>query len=510
MEIKNILGIDVGTTGIKAVVFDQFGNTLDTEYSEYETFFPNPDWVEQDPNTWWNVLKNVLHKLFLRVQAKNVCAIGVTGQIASVVALDKDDSVLCNSFIWMDKRAVEECQFLEEKMTADALYNIIGTRPNVMFVIYKLMWLKKHQPEVFEKIDTVLQPKDYINFKLTGVKASDYTCAAIIHAFRLKELIWYQEAFDAAGISPEIMPTICSADEVIGYVTDELMAEFGFSAQTPVVACGSDTTVAALGCGMINRGDAGLVIGTSSDVMAISDTVALDSMQQFGCYPYLYSGKYMMIAGGNSGGVALKWYRDTFFSYEKAEADKTGESIYDNMLAPIENIPIGSEGLIFLPYMSGERSPVYNPNARGMFVGMGLSHTKEHFTRAIVEGISLSLMDRIIIAENAGVEIDKIIVAGGGSKNDIWRQMLTDMIGKPTLVSKTEEATSLGAAMMAAAGAGIYPSVEEACKNMSSTCNEMQPNSENKERYALLYKLYKEAYQCNADYFDHLSALRKS
>ena len=125
MEIKNILGIDVGTTGIKAVVFDQFGNTLDTEYSEYETFFPNPDWVEQDPNTWWNVLKNVLHKLFLRVQAKNVCAIGVTGQIASVVALDKDDSVLCNSFIWMDKRAVEECQFLEEKMTADALYNII-------------------------------------------------------------------------------------------------------------------------------------------------------------------------------------------------------------------------------------------------------------------------------------------------------------------------------------------------------------------------------------------------
>lgn len=499
-----ILGIDIGTTGIKAVAFDYEGQPQGIAYFEHKTQFPHSGWAEQDPNEWWNVLVVTLHKLFTKVSPGNVKAIGVTSQQASPVMLDKNNNVLMNSLIWMDKRAVQECKNAQEILTKEELYKRNGTVPDPMYVVYKLAWIKNNNKEVFEQIDTVLQPKDYINLKLTGVRATDYTCAASVHAFELSERKWYKEELNCLGIDEELFPRIVDATEPIGTITKDIAEEFGLSPDTIVVAGGGDTTVSSLGCGMVQEGDVSVVIGTSSDVAMTTESPILDAKQRFGCYPFFEEKKYMAIAGGNSGGSALKWIRDTMFVREKME---NPDEIYDLMLKNIEKIPIGSNSLVFLPYLSGERSPIYNPLARGLFVGLELSHTRDHLVRAVIEGISLGIFDRIHAIEEAGGCAKRIIIAGGGAKNESWRQIITDMVGKPTYISTTEEATALGAAILAAVGAKVYSSVSEACSSMASIGTELLPNANTKEQYYRLYEVFKKSYYANVDIFNDIAAL---
>jgi xylulokinase len=512
MSRKQVMGIDVGTTGTKVVVFDAVGNAVAEECAEYPLICERPGWAEQDPRQWWSAVRDCIVRLMKKgpVAKDEVLAIGTTGQQPSPVLIGRDGRELYNSLIWMDRRTVTECELVREAVGADRLYALSGLRPDPMYAIYKVLWLKNNRPETFREAWKVLQPKDYINFKLTGQVASDFASAAATQAVNLKWLEWELEILHAAGLSADLMPDLYSATQVLGTVEAGVAAELGLSSETLVVVGGGDTTVSALGCGVLEPGDAAVVIGTSSDVVTCSDRPVSDPLQRIGCYPYVVGGKYLTIAGGNSSGVALKWFRDQFYPAEAAAAAAGGVNVYDLMTSEAARVPAGCEGLVFLPYLAGERSPVYNPYARGIFGGITMRHTRAHFTRAIIEGVSLSIRDRLAVSLELGVKLGKVMLAGGGAKSAFWRQVITDLLGRPICVAEVKDAAGLGAAILAAVGAGLYPSVAEAGKGMVSLGRECHPEPANRETYDCLYSLYKTLYLGNVEFFDRLAHQTKA
>ncbi|MGE5623396.1 MAG: xylulokinase [Methanocella sp.] len=507
MSKKHVMGIDVGTTGIKVTVFDAGGHVVAEEYTEYPLICERPGWAEQDPNQWWSAVKESLIRLMQKgpVAKDEVLAIGTTGQQPSPVLIGRDGRGLCNSLIWMDRRTVSECEAVQEAVGTDRLYALSGLRPDPMYAIYKVLWIKNHRPEAFREAWKVLQPKDYINFKLTGKVASDFASSAATQAVNLQHLAWEPEILRAAGLSVDLMPPMYPATQILGTVEEGVAAELGLSSDTLVVVGGGDTTVSALGCGVLEVGDTAVVIGTSSDVVTCTARPVIDPKKRMGCYPYVVGDKYMTIAGGNSSGIVLKWFRDQFYQADAKVAAAPGVDLYDLMTSEAAQVPAGCEGLVLLPYLTGERSPIYNPYARGVFGGITLRHTRAHFTRAIIEGVSLSIRDRLAVSREAGVKPGRVILAGGGAKSAFWRQVITDMLGCSTCVAEVKDAAGLGAAILAAVGAGLYPSAAEAREGMVSLGRECHPDPANRETYDRLYSLYKTLYLGNVEFFDQLA-----
>lgn len=504
MGTDYIMGLDIGTTGIKTAIYDFQGKLIIYEYNEYPLICERPGWAEHDPDEWWLAIKKGIYNVIKksRINKEKILAIGTSSLVASPVLIDKKGNVLCRSPIWMDRRSIDECNILQNRMGKNRLYELTGRRPDPMFNIYKLMWIKKTMPRILNKTYKVLQAKDYINFKLTNQLATDFSIAATTQAMNLKSLKWEEEIFNAAEISSNIMPEIKESTDLLGLADNKIADELGLSNKIKVVVGGADTTIAALGCGAIDEGDLAVNIGTCSDVSMCSNYPVVDKEMRMGCYPYLARGSYLTIAGANSSGISLKWFRDQFCDIEKIKARKKGTDSYKILDKLAKEIPPGCEGLIFLPYLSGERSPIFNPKARGIFAGINLKHTKAHFIRSILEGVALSIKDRINIHKELGFKINKAILAGGGANSKLWRQIITDMIETPTYVVKEEEAIGLGAAMLAAVGAGIYPDAKQACKNMLYLGNKSFPIKDNSKVYQEEYSLFKMLYESNVNFFN--------
>lgn len=504
MRSDYLIGLDIGTTGIKTAIYDFQGRLIVYEYNEYPLICERPGWAEQDPNDWWLAIKKGIYNVIKKskIHKEKIIAIGTSSLVASPVLIDKKGNVLCRSPIWMDRRSIDECDILQDRIGENRLYELTGRRPDPMFIIYKLMWIKKTMPQILNKTYKVLQAKDYINFKLTNQLATDFSIAATMQAMNLKSLKWEEEIFDAAEIPINIMSEIKEPTELLGHINDKIADELGLSNKTKVVVGGADTIIAALGCGAIDEGDLVLNIGTCSDVSMCLEYPVIDKEMRIGCYPYLAKGSYLTIAGANSSGISLKWFRDEFCEIEKIKAREKKTDAYKTLDKLAKQVPPGCEGLIFLPYLSGERSPIFNPKARGMFAGINLKHTKAHFIRSILEGVALSIRDRINIHKELGFKPNKVILSGGGANSDLWRQIITDMIETPTYVVKGEEAIGLGAAMLAAVGAEIYSDIRKACKNMVFLGNKSFPIEENSKVYQKEYYLYKMLYESNINFFN--------
>lgn len=498
------MGLDIGTTGIKTAIYDFQGKLIVYEYNEYPLICERPGWAEHDPNDWWLAIKKGIYNVIKksRINKEKILAIGTSSLTASPVLIDKKGNVLYRSPIWMDRRSIDECNILQNRMGKNRLYELTGRRPDPMFNIYKLMWIKRKNLQIINKTYKVLQAKDYINYKLTNQLATDFTIAATTQSMNLKSLKWEEEIFDKAEISSNLMPEIKESTELLGIVDSKIADELGLSKKTKVVVGGADTTIAALGCGAIDEGDLVVNIGTCSDVTMCSNYPVVDKEMRIGCYPYLAKGSYLTIAGANSSGISLKWFRDQFCEIEKIKATEKGINTYKILDESAEVIPPGCEGLIFLPYLSGERSPIFNPKARGIFAGINLKHTKAHFIRSILEGVALSIKDRINIHKELGFKTKKVILAGGGANSKLWRQIITDMIETPTYVVKGEETIGLGAAMLAAVGAEIYSDIKKACKNMVFLGNKSFPIEGNSKVYQEEYSLYKMLYVSNINFFN--------
>lgn len=492
-----LIGVDLGTTGCRTLIFDRFGKEVSKAYIEYEIRIPEPGWAEQDPDTWWQAALHTLRQAVgqAALRPADVVAIGVTGQQPSPVFLDRDGSSLAPSLIWMDRRTTAECGEIAAALGEQRVYEVTGLRVDSNFTAPKILWVRKHLPEAYRRTHKVLPAKDFLLQRLTGQFVSDAATSGASLLFDIRKLQWWEEALRALDIPMDLMPAVRSSTDLAGGLRNDVAAEVGLLPGTPVYVCAGDATTEAVGCRVVVPGEACAIIGTSCDVITCTKTPLADEKRRFGSYPHAVAGYYVAMAGANSGGVSLRWFRDEFCDAEVESARRLGLSPYALMDLEAARSRPGAGGITFLPYLMGERSPIYDPLARGVFFGVSLRHTKDDFIRAIMEGVACSIRHRVGIVEGQGVEIPALYLAGGGAGSALWRQLVADVTGKPTQVLQVSESTCVAAAILAGVGSGVYSSIESACTQLLPVAGRCEPQPGVQAVYDDVFNVYVKLYE---------------
>jgi xylulokinase len=503
------LGLDIGTSGTKALLITAEGKPVASDTQEYPLYTPRPLWAEQRPEDWWEavqtVSKNVLAKAGIR--GEEIAGIGLSGQMHGSVFLDKDNNVLRPALLWCDQRTQAECDWITAQVGQENLVKYISNPVLTGFTAPKIVWLRNHEREIYDKVVKVLLPKDYIRFKLTGVHATEVSDASGTALLDVANRRWSQEVLDAAGIPRSFMPECAESIEITGQVHAEAAALTGLAIGTPVAGGGGDQAAGAVGSGIVETGVVSSTVGTSGVVFAYSDTPATDPKLRVHTFCHAVPGKWHTMGVVLSAGGSLRWLRDTFFQPEGVVGRTIGEDPYNLMAEGARHVPAGSEGLIFLPYLTGERTPYPDANARGTFFGITLRHGRQHFARSVFEGVAYALNDTFQIFEEIGVPITQVRASGGGAKSPVWRQIHADVTGHPHVTLSVDEGPALGAALLAAVGTGAYATVAEACHAAIQTVAETQPNAEAHAAYQKYYDVYQALYPALKEQFAAVSAV---
>jgi len=502
-----LLGIDVGTTGTKSVIFDSNGNLVSKGYVEYPVNVPKPGWAEQNPTTWWDAtvesLKTALSKA--AVSPDRILCIGLSGQTNSPSFIDERGNPLRPSILWLDRRAEPQASRLREAMGEERIYKVIGVKIDAFYSYCKVLWVKENQPDVLEETKTIMQPKDYIGYKLTGERVLDKALASSSGFLDTRRGEYAMDLLEEIGFPTEKLPRLVLSHEIIGDVTAKASELTGLTKDTPIVAGSGDVIVNAVGSGTVKSGYAYNKTATASDIVVCIDQPMFDPKIRMVSYVHAVPDKWLLV-GGAAGGVCYRWFRDKFAQVESVVAKNLGKDSYEVMDAEAQQVEPGSANLIFLPYMMGARSPVWDPNARGVYFGIGINHDKRHFTRAIMEGIAYSVRHRIdILEKELGVMIKEVRVVGGGARSPLWRRIMSDVYNKPVILLSGEEQECLGSAMLAGVGAGLFKDSVGACERMTSTVERLEPVKENSEKYERLLKVYVSLYDRLKDSFDALA-----
>jgi len=500
-----LLGIDLGTTACKTGIFDANGNRVALASKEYPLYTPYPSYVEQDTEDWWNAVVETLKEVLdaSRIDPKDIKGIGTGGPCYGHVFLDSSGNVLRRAITFQDRRATKQAEWIMQNLSEEKRFEFTGIplRMDSSFSICRLLWIKENEPEILEKTDKVLQPKDFINFKLTGSFATDSLSAASL--VNIMDNKYHEEYFDLLGIPIHIVPEVRNSFEIMGKITKEISEITGLCPDTPVVTGWMDGTCCCIGSGMVEHGRANDLSGTAENTGLMSKDFAFEEGLMVGPIFDLF-----FIGGGTSaGGYSLKWFRDTFGQIEIHMADQlSGFSSYMLLDIEAESIPPGSDNLIFLPYIKGERAPIWDPDAKGLFIGITERHTRAHFIRAIMEGVAYSIRHILEIAEKAsGIYAEEIRVAGGGGKSDIWNQIKADVLGRRFLKLKELEVGALGGAMLAGMGINTFKDQREASNKMVHIEKIIEPNMENHKRYDKLFNIYMQLYPLLKDTFSKLT-----
>lgn len=487
------LGIDIGTSGTKVLLIDENGRKIASETVEYPLSTPRPLWAEQDPKDWWEAsvagIKAVLAKS--GGEADSVRGVGLTGQMHGAVFLDKDNNVLRPAILWCDQRTQAQCNLLTERVGRENLVKHISNPVLTGFTAPKILWLREYEPDNYARVAKVLLPKDYIRYKLTGAHATEVSDASGTALFDVARRRWSQEVLAAAEIPLSWMPECAESPEITGKISAEAAALTGLAEGTPVAGGGGDQAAGAVGCGVVETGIVSSTIGTSGVVFAYSDTPATDPKLRIHTFCHAVPGKWHVMGVQLSSGGSLRWLRDTFFAGAN----------YDEMTAEAEDIPPGSEGLVFLPYLTGERTPYPDPYARGTFFGITLRHTRPHFTRAVLEGVTFGLRDTFEIFREIGVPVAQVRASGGGAKSQLWRQINADITGYEHVTLGVDEGPALGAALLAAVGTGAYATVADACHAAIRVAGSTPAKPEAVTAYNRFYPIYRALYPALKDQF---------
>ena len=490
-----LLGIDVGTSACKIAVFDRNGTVLETATGEYEVYYPQTGWAEQDPDEWWRVICSTMKYIFSKSQIKpeEIAGIGIDGQSWSAIAVDKEGSVLTNTPIWMDTRADDICRELSEKVGEQRIFEVAGNSLQPSYSTAKIIWYQRNMPQVYENIDKVLQSNSYIAYRLTGQMTQDLSQGYGFHCFDMHTGTWDQAMCEALGIPAHILPDIHPCHEVIGTVTKAAAAQSGLAEGTPVVAGGLDAACGTLGAGVIHAGETQEQGGQAGGMSICIDSYKADPRLILSCH--VVPGKWLLQGGTTGGGGAMRWLEKEFGAFEREEGRRTGKSSLDLFNEEAGNVGPGSDGLIFLPYMAGERSPLWNPYAKGVYYGMDFGKTKGHFIRAVMEGVAMSLRHNLEVAAEAGASVDVLRAMGGSANSLLWTQIKSDVTGKPVIVPSSDTATTLGAAILAGVGVGIYEDFEEAVKLTVENKRYHVPNQADRNIYDRNYRKYLSLYE---------------
>jgi len=477
------IGIDVGTSATKSVLFDETGKIVFSNSSEYELIQPRNGWAQQRPNDWKNAVINTLKKTAENVNSDEIKGIGVSGQMHGLVVLDENNDVLYDSIIWCDQRTEKEVNQIIDTIGNERYIDLTLNAPNTSFTLSKLLWLKNNEPEIFSKIRKVILPKDYINFCLTGVFSTDVSDASGTGCFDVKSRNWSKEILDAFGISEELLPQVYESSQAVGKITEETAEQTGLSKNTVVVAGAGDQAAAAVGNGVIKPGCTSISLGTSGVVFTAVDTPVYDKAARTHTFCHAAENMWHVMGVTQGCGLSVNWFRKNFApSYSYAELDEKAESIT-------------SDGIIYLPYLMGERTPHLDPNCRGSFTGISVNHNCFNFYRAVLEGVCFSLKDCCEVICESGIDLNTVKVGGGGAKSKLWLQILADTITENLYTSKCVESGALGAAILASVGCGCYSSVTEAAEKMSACeVTTTRFNVERIDYYNSIYKTYKNLY----------------
>jgi xylulokinase len=486
-----LLGIDVGTSGSRAVVIDESGHIVTSATVEHQPFSsPQTGWAEQDPSDWWQATSAAIRSVTTNnnVRTEEIAAVGLSGQMHGAVLLDRSDEVLRPALIWCDQRSDAQCQELTETIGISQLIKLTCNPALTGFTLPKMLWVRDHEPELWKQVTSVLLPKDYVRFKLTGDRATDVADASGTLLLNVAERKWSEEMLSATGINPKMLPRVYESPEITGEVSSAGAESTGLRVGTPVVAGAGDQAGGAVGIGIVKPGAVSATIGTSGVVFAATNSPALDPKGRVHTFCHAVPGRWHVMGVTQGAGLSMRWFRDQFLG-GKGDGDP-----YDRMTAEAANSPPGANGLLWAPYLMGERTPHLDPQARAALVGLTASHTRAHVIRAIMEGVAFSLRDSFEIFNEMQVPVETIRLGGGGARSRLWRQIQADVYGRAVVTVEAEEGAAYGVALLAGVGAGAWNSVDAACEAVVRIRDQVEPDEQSKELLARQYKSYQKLY----------------
>lgn len=488
-----ILGIDLGTSSVKAMLFDSFQGVLAVEASKYDVSIPKEGYAQQDPLKWWKETKKVLLELKqnYRDAFEQIAAIGFSGQMHGIVLADKEGNPLREAILWLDQRSKEELDKIHKKIDFDRMGEIFRTRVFTGFAFPSLLWIKEHEPELLKKTEAVMMPKDFIRYKITGKMASDVSDASSSAIFDTAQRTWAYEIIKEFELPEHIFPPCGESMDIAGYVTKECEAECGLKAGIPVIYGAGDQQAQSLGNGVCEEGRIICNIGTGGQISTYIKEPVYDKKLRTHTFCHPYDKGYTIYGATLCSGMSLNWLKNKILKIDGFEelSRQAGE------IAP------GSEGLIYLPYLSGERTPHMNPCAKGMFAGITLGQDSRHFVRAVMEGVTMSLRDSLEIFKELGIKCDTIIASGGGARSSEWLQMQADIFNKKVIVCEVNEQACLGACMLAGVGCGIFKDLKEAIDRFVSFQDTVyEPDPVHAKVYDRQYEKFKRLYEINREW----------
>jgi xylulokinase len=482
-----LLGIDVSTTGVKALLVAADGQVAGSANSEQPLYTPHPLWSEQDPADWWNGAVSSVRQALGQtgVDGGQVAAVGLTGQMHGLTLLDRQDQVLRPAILWNDGRTAAQCDEMRARLGKERLIAITGNDALTGFTAPKILWVREHEPEVYGRVAHILLPKDYVRYRLTGGFAVDCADGSGMILMDIKKRAWSSEVLNALQIPADWLPQVFEGPQVTGTISAEAAQLTGLKAGTPVVGGGGDQAAQAVGVGAVLPGIVALTLGTSGVVFASTSEPFIEPQGRLHAFCHAVPGRWHLMGVMLSAAGSLRWYRDTFHPGQD----------YDSLLAPASAIPAGCEGLLFLPYLTGERTPHPDPLARGAFAGLTIRHNQAHLVRAVLEGVAFGLRDSFELMKQAGQkEIRQVRVSGGGARSPLWRQILADVLGAELVTVNTTEGAAYGAALLAGVGAGLWPDVDAACQATVRLTGSTAPQPGELATYEKYYDLYRQLY----------------
>lgn len=504
---KYILAHDLGTSGNKATLFSENGDLVASYTCPYPTDFREGNWAEQNPADWWKAICQTTKALLEKVSSSDIVGVALSGQMMGCLCVDRNGNPLRPHMLYCDQRSLKEEAFLAEKIDPYHFYEITGHRISASYSIEKLLWVKNNEPDVFRSTYKMLNAKDYINFRLCGVMATDPSDASGMNAYDLNSWSWSEEIIEAAGLDMSLFPEVKSSVEVIGEVTAEAAEATGLKVGTPVICGGGDGSCAGVGVGCVRPGSAYNCLGSSSWIALTVEKPIVDAQRRTMNWAHVVPGLLHPSGTMQTAGSAYNWMINTLCMYEQSKAAASGRTVFDFIDDEIGKVPIGSNKLLFLPYLMGERTPRWNVDAKGAFVGLTLSHTHGDMLRAVMEGITLNL-GFILNIFRKHLSIDQLTVVGGGARNAIWQQMMADVYeAEIEIPNYLEEATSMGAAVLAGIGSGLFADFDVIDRFIRIN-KRIYPIPENVAKYKAMMPVFDHLYDSLCGVYKELSALK--
>lgn len=477
------IGIDLGTSACKLLLVDESGAVRNEVTKEYPLSFPRPGWSEQKPEDWWTAVTAGVPELLCGFDAAQVAGIGAGGQMHGLVALDEHDEVIRPAILWNDGRTAKEVDYLNNEIGRDKLSACTANIAFAGFTAPKLLWMRENEPDNFAKIRKIMLPKDYINYRLTGVHCTDYSDASGMLLLDVQNKRWSQSMCGICGINEEQLPKLYESWEIVGTLTPDAAKALGLPETVKVSAGAGDNAAAAVGTGVVGAGGCNISLGTSGTIFISSDRFGVDPNNALHAFAHADGGWHLM-GCMLSAASCNKWWCEDILS--------TGD--YPTEQKPINMDKLGRNRVFFLPYLMGERSPINDTSARGTFVGMSMDTTRADLTQAVLEGVAFAIRDSFEVAKSLGVDIPKSMICGGGAKSPLWRTILANVLGIPLTLPQTEQGPGYGGAVLAMVGCGAFPDVKSACDALVKVAGTVEPDPELTARYEERYRKFREIY----------------